>query len=113
ADVEVRLGALDGVEAGEVASGEGLQSCEHFGLHFAHDLGEAVDDSLFGGGDDRGDVALRCGSVFGDDGVCVVRHRVAPPLLQYMSSVAGPVACGMPRRTLSSWEMKSFLIVLT
>src|ERR1039457_7591634 len=91
----VGRGALDGVEAGEVASGEGLQSCEHFGLHFAHDLGEAVDDSLFGGGDGRGDVALSCGSVFGGDGVCVVRHRVAPPLLQYMSSVAGLTACGL------------------
>src|ERR1017187_2051678 len=95
ADVEVRLGALEAVETGEGAFGKSLQACEDFGLHVAHDFGEAVDDSLFGGGDGRGDIALSCGSVFGGDGVCVVRHRVAPPLLQYMSSVAGLTACGL------------------
>src|ERR1035437_2951722 len=51
ADIDVRLVALEAIEAGKVATGEGLQSCENFNLHVAHDLGEAVDDSLLRGVD--------------------------------------------------------------
>src|ERR1019366_7907491 len=90
ADVDVRLGALDGVEAGEVAAGEGLQACEDFGLHVAHDFGEAVDDSLFGGGEGFSGSLLGRGDggrefpqsrwpVFGCHR-CVVSHGVASPV---------------------------------
>jgi hypothetical protein len=51
ADVDVRLVALDAVEAGEVALGEGLQALENFGLHVAHDFGEFVNGLALGRGD--------------------------------------------------------------
>src|ERR1019366_398934 len=64
-----RVSRYMAVETGKVPLGKSLQAFEDFGLHVAHDFGEAVDDSLFAGGDGRGDVALSCGPVFGGAGV--------------------------------------------
>src|ERR1035437_1982049 len=106
ADVDVRLVALEAIEAGKVALGEGLQSCEDFSLHVAHDLGEFVnglalgrgdgfDGSLFGGGKGCCDVAQSCWPVFGCHR-CVVSHGEASPILQCTLSVARRAACTLP-----------------
>src|ERR1035437_5404583 len=92
ADVDVRLVALEAIEAGKVALGEGLQSCEDFSLHVAHDLGEAVDDSLLRGDDGCCDVPQSRWPVFGGDR-CVVSHRVTSPILSV--PYRGTSRCGV------------------
>src|ERR1035437_3250067 len=92
ADIDVRLVALDAVEAGEVATGEGLQAVEDFSLHVAHDFGEAVDDSLLRGVDSCCEVAQSRWPVFG----ChrrVVSHGAVSPNDNCILSVARRAAC--------------------
>src|SRR5450759_1917384 len=103
ADIDVRLVALDAVEAGKVALGEGLQSREDFSLHVAHYLGEFVDGlalgrgdgfngSLFGGSDSCCEVAQSRWPVFGCHR-CVVSHGAVSPNDNCISSVARRAAC--------------------
>src|ERR1035438_7319744 len=58
-------------------------------------------------------VPLPAQALAAEKGLCVVRHGVAPPLLQVYVMGGRRAGADCPRRTLSSWEMKSFLIVLT
>src|SRR5450759_2151105 len=89
ADIDVVLVALDGVEAGEVSFGKGFEAPEDFGLEIAGSLagaffrgGDGGSNSLFGRGDGGREVPQSRRSVFGGDGVCVVSHGVASPILQ-------------------------------
>src|ERR1035437_854658 len=115
ADVDVRLVALEAIEAGKVALGEGLQSCEDFSLHVAHDFGEFVnglalgrgngfDGSLFGGDDGCCDVPQTRWPVFGGDR-CVVSHRVASPILSV--PYRGTSRCGVHSAPPTSYHREN------